>query len=74
MILTRFEALKQELASEAYSWLVTGVAGFIGSNLLEAMLKLNQRVVGLNNFSTNYRRNLDEVQNSLLRNSGPTFI
>lgn len=43
-------------------WLVTGVAGFIGSNLLENLLKLNQRVVGLDNFATGHRRNLDEVQ------------
>ena len=42
--------------------LITGVAGFIGSNLLETLLKLNQRVVGLDNFATGHRRNLDEVQ------------
>jgi UDP-N-acetylglucosamine 4-epimerase len=41
---------------------VTGVAGFIGSNLLEALLKLDQRVVGLDNFATGYQRNLDEVR------------
>lgn len=57
-----FESLKQELQSQPKTWLVTGVAGFIGSNLLEALLKLNQRVVGLDNFSTGYQRNLDEVQ------------
>ena len=44
------------------TWLVTGVAGFIGSNLLEALLKLNQIVVGLDNFATGHRYNLDEVQ------------
>lgn len=44
------------------TWLITGVAGFIGSNLLEALLKLNQRVVGLDNFATGHQRNLDEVQ------------
>jgi UDP-N-acetylglucosamine 4-epimerase len=43
-------------------WLVTGVAGFIGSNLLETLLALDQRVVGLDNFSTGYRRNLDAVE------------
>jgi UDP-N-acetylglucosamine 4-epimerase len=41
---------------------VTGVAGFIGSNLLESLLRLNQRVVGLDNFSTGHQRNLAEVQ------------
>lgn len=44
-------------------WLITGVAGFIGSNLLEALLRLDQKVVGLDNFSTGYQHNLDEVQN-----------
>ena len=44
------------------TWLVTGVAGFIGSNLLEALLRLGQRVVGLDNFSTGHRSNLDEVE------------
>ena len=42
--------------------LVTGVAGFIGSNLLETLLKQNQTVVGLDNFSTGHQKNLDEVQ------------
>ncbi len=48
--------------NEQHTWLITGVAGFIGSNLLETLLKLNQRVVGLDNFSTGHQRNLDEVQ------------
>lgn len=50
------------LQAAPQTWLITGVAGFIGSNLLEALLRLNQRVVGLDNFSTGYQRNLDEVQ------------
>jgi UDP-N-acetylglucosamine 4-epimerase len=57
-----FESLKQKLNVEPKTWLVTGVAGFIGSNLLEALLKLNQRVVGMDNFSTGHRRNLEEVK------------
>jgi UDP-N-acetylglucosamine 4-epimerase len=44
------------------NWLVTGVAGFIGSHLLENLLQLDQTVIGLDNFSTGYQRNLDEVQ------------
>ncbi len=60
--MTVFERCKQKLLAEPKIWLVTGVAGFIGSNLLETLLKLNQRVVGLDNFSTGYQRNLDEVQ------------
>jgi len=46
-------------------WLITGVAGFIGSNLLESLLKLNQTVIGLDNFSTGHRHNLEEVQRML---------
>ena len=60
--MTAYESLKQQLKSESRIWLITGVAGFIGSNLLEALLKLDQRVVGLDNFSTGHQHNLDEVQ------------
>ena len=56
------EVLKSILKGKQKKWLITGVAGFIGSNLLEALLKLNQKVVGLDNFSTGYRHNLNEVQ------------
>ncbi|MBK7280573.1 NAD-dependent epimerase/dehydratase family protein, partial [Candidatus Aalborgicola defluviihabitans] len=60
--MTAFDQLQARLTTEQHTWLVTGVAGFIGSNLLEALLKLNQRVVGLDNFATGHQRNLDEVQ------------
>lgn len=60
--MSAYEILKQKIQKEPKTWLVTGVAGFIGSNLLEVLLKLNQRVVGLDNFSTGHQRNLDEVQ------------
>jgi UDP-N-acetylglucosamine 4-epimerase len=60
--MTAFEQLQTRLTGEPHAWLITGVAGFIGSNLLEALLKLNQRVVGLDNFATGQRRNLDEVK------------
>lgn len=46
-------------------WLVTGVAGFIGSNLLETLLRHDQHVTGLDNFSTGHRHNLDEVRASI---------
>ena len=59
-----FETLVQSLQLAPKSWLVTGVAGFIGSNLLEALLRLNQHVVGLDNFSTGKERNLQQVQES----------
>ena len=57
-----FEQLQQQLENQQATWLVTGVAGFIGSNLLEALLKLNQKVVGLDNFATGHQKNLDEVK------------
>lgn len=60
--MTAYQELLKRLPAEPRTWLVTGVAGFIGSNLLEALLKLDQRVVGLDNFATGFRHNLDEVQ------------
>ncbi|OZA10209.1 MAG: LPS biosynthesis protein WbpP, partial [Hydrogenophilales bacterium 17-62-8] len=63
--MTAFDALKTQLTAAPQTWLVTGVAGFIGSNLLEALLQLDQRVVGLDNFSTGHQRNLDQVQASV---------
>lgn len=60
--MTSYEKLQIQLRAEPRTWLITGVAGFIGSNLLETLLKLNQRVVGLDNFATGYQHNLDEVQ------------
>lgn len=60
--MSRYEFLKQKLLEDPKIWLVTGVAGFIGSSLLETLLKLDQRVIGLDNFSTGYQRNLDEVK------------
>jgi UDP-N-acetylglucosamine/UDP-N-acetylgalactosamine 4-epimerase len=57
-----FTDVQQRLRTERHTWLVTGVAGFIGSNLLEALLKLDQQVVGLDNFATGHQHNLDEVR------------
>ncbi|MEQ1593445.1 MAG: NAD-dependent epimerase/dehydratase family protein [Thiobacillaceae bacterium] len=60
-----FEVLKAQLQAEPQTWLVTGVAGFIGSNLIEALLQLDQHVVGLDNFATGHQKNLDQVQASV---------
>ncbi len=61
----RFEQIKAGLPAGTKTWLVTGVAGFIGSNLLESLLRLDQRVVGLDNFSTGKMNNLGEVEGTL---------
>ena len=60
--MTTYTKLQTQLVADPKIWLITGVAGFIGSNLLENLLLLNQRVVGLDNFLTGHQRNLDEVK------------
>ena len=50
--MSAYQTLQLQLGSNARTWLVTGVAGFVGCNLLEALLKLDQQVVGLDNFAT----------------------
>ena len=74
--MTAYQTLLQQLVIQPKTWLVTGVAGFIGSNLLEHLLKLNQRVIGLDNFATGHQYNLDEVQGLVSQEqwAGFTFI
>ena len=60
--MNRYVEVQTELRQTPKRWLITGVAGFIGSNLLEVLLKLDQVVVGLDNFATGRQRNLDEVR------------
>lgn len=60
--MTRYDQLLTDLPKAPKTWLITGVAGFIGSNLLETLLTLDQTVVGLDSFATGHQRNLDEVQ------------
>ncbi len=60
--MSAYDALVARLTGERHTWLVTGVAGFIGSNLLERLLQLNQTVVGLDNFATGHQSNLDDVR------------
>jgi len=62
LTMKKYPQVQRYLQNHQHHWLITGVAGFIGSNLLETLLKLNQKVTGLDNFSTGYRYNLDEVQ------------
>lgn len=60
--MSAYDELTKALPRSPRVWLITGVAGFIGSNLLETLLKLDQYVVGLDNFATGHQHNLDEVQ------------
>ena len=62
MKVTAYQQVAEALVNKPKTWLITGVAGFIGSNLLENLLLLNQKVVGLDNFATGFQHNLDEVQ------------
>jgi len=56
-----YRQLREHLRSAPRVWVVTGVAGFIGSNLLQELLALGQTVVGVDNYSTGHRANLDDV-------------
>lgn len=58
----QYDKICAQLQKVPATWLITGVAGFIGSNLLEKLLMLDQRVIGLDNFSTGFEKNLKEVQ------------
>ena len=70
---TKYQQLQEQLLQQPKTWLITGVAGFIGSNLLETLLKLNQKVVGLDNFATGHQRNLDEVQSLVTEDQWKNF-
>ncbi|MBC7404391.1 MAG: Vi polysaccharide biosynthesis UDP-N-acetylglucosaminuronic acid C-4 epimerase TviC [Cytophaga sp.] len=71
--MTHYDNIQQNLKSNQSTWLITGVAGFIGSNLLESLLRLNQRVVGLDNFATGYQHNLDQVRELVGDNAWENF-
>ena len=71
--MTAYQQLQKTLTDSTHTWLVTGAAGFIGSNLVETLLKLNQRVVGFDNFSTGKQANLDEVRTLVLARQWHNF-
>ena len=71
--MTAYKQIQVELQKYPKTWLVTGVAGFIGSNLLEKLLKLDQRVVGLDNFTTGHKKNLDAVEGLVTRDQWKRF-
>ena len=62
--MSTYEEILLRLENRKYKWLVTGAAGFIGSNLIETLLTSNQSVVALDNFSTGYQENIDQVSRS----------
>ncbi len=70
---TRYEQIQQDLKANPKTWLITGVAGFIGSNLLETLLQLDQTVIGLDNFATGHQHNLDEVQQTVTADQWARF-
>tara|TARA_R110000850_G_scaffold96655_4_gene201890 strand:- start:26915 stop:27985 length:1071 start_codon:yes stop_codon:yes gene_type:complete len=71
--MNRYEQVLRDLRSNPKRWLVTGVAGFIGSNLLETLLRCDQQVIGIDNFATGYEHNLDEVRGLVTREQWGRF-
>ncbi|MCF6173508.1 MAG: SDR family oxidoreductase [Campylobacteraceae bacterium] len=69
----QYNKIKKQLQEHPKTWLVTGVAGFIGSNLAEELLKLNQKVVSLDNFATGHRYNLEHIKNALMPKQWKNF-
>jgi len=71
-----YQSIQKNLRSNPKTWLITGVAGFIGSNLLEQLLQLNQKVIGIDNFSTGHNKNLEDVRSLTSKKQwqGFTFI
>ncbi len=66
--------VKKDLAKSPKTWLITGVAGFIGSNLLETLLNCDQHVLGLDNFSTGHQHNLDQVEKLVTKEQWDRFV
>ncbi len=73
MMKKNWDSVLEELKKKSYSWLVTGCAGFIGSNLVETLLGLGQKVTGLDNFSTGFQYNLDEIEKAVDRDKWEKF-
>jgi len=71
--MTRYDILRQKLVQHPKTWLITGAAGFIGSHIVENLLKLNQTVVGVDNFSTGYRHNIKAVRSEVGEILWPRF-
>lgn len=72
-LMSQYEKTKESLLAAPLTWLITGVAGFIGSHLLEALLRLNQKVIGLDNLVSGHQRNLDDVRSRVLPDQWKNF-
>ena len=59
--MNKYDKLLEYLKNNQITWLITGAAGFIGSNLLEMLLVLNQKIVGIDNFDTGHQYNIDQA-------------
>ncbi len=68
-----YKKLQNYLINNQSTWLITGVAGFIGSNLLEKLLILNQKIIGLDNFETGYQSNIDEAIKDAEKSTGKSL-
>ncbi|MEI8055710.1 MAG: SDR family oxidoreductase [bacterium] len=69
-----YAEVEKYLSKHQFTWLITGVAGFIGSNLMKALLTLQQKVIGLDNFATGYKRNIDEVLQNVSPQQAKNFV
>ena len=65
MKINDYQKVKNHLKKNKFNWLVTGVAGFIGSNLLEELLSLNQKVIGIDDLSNGFVKNLNDVKKNV---------
>ena len=72
--MNKYIELQEYLLINQKTWLITGVAGFIGSNLLEKLLILNQKVIGFDNFETGYQKNIDQAINDANKVTGKDLI
>ena len=68
-----YERIQSELKEKPKTWLVTGAAGFIGSHLVEKLLKLNQNVLGIDNFSTGFQKNINSIQTMVTKRQWQNF-
>jgi UDP-N-acetylglucosamine 4-epimerase len=72
--MNKYEQLQDFLKVNQSTWLVTGAAGFIGSNIVEKLLILNQKVIGLDNFDSGYQHNIDHAIKDASRATGKNLI